>query len=277
MAKSFINTHEAARVVGLTSQIDEATEQMLTAGQWPPSKPTPVFKYEDEEYRSTVHWDRETSEWVLRRINKTQDETEVVFRAPTRSELTMLMAAANAAQELENTAVARENFSVDAGLPEGIYKEEDTTPSQREFYNWTTQYRNGQEYLATVETLGGSARVAMYNGLMWALKLLKLPQTANNLALAYDQLLDENEEFYSFKKAAEAERVRHLSDAQIQAREAEKDAQRQLPVERPPYSQTANPEVVARRAEDVGNKGLNDKELRAAYLKTLSYGPGRRS
>jgi hypothetical protein len=66
-----LNKHERARpnVAGLSSPVQQAEMDLLLAGRWPALKPLPVFRYEGEEYRATIHFDKTRGEWVCRKTS----------------------------------------------------------------------------------------------------------------------------------------------------------------------------------------------------------------
>ena len=53
-----------ANIAGLTSPGQQSEMKSILAGTWPPLKPLPVFKYETEEYRATIDFDKKRGEWV---------------------------------------------------------------------------------------------------------------------------------------------------------------------------------------------------------------------
>src|SRR5271170_7534028 len=74
-----LNEHERAgpNVAGLTSAVQQAEIKLLLAGRWPPLKPLPVFKFETDEYRAALDFDKLRGEWVCRKTslpsNKVQE------------------------------------------------------------------------------------------------------------------------------------------------------------------------------------------------------------
>src|SRR5260370_37989217 len=74
-----LNEHERARpnIAGLTSPVQQAEMKLLLAGRWPPLKPLPIFKYETDECRASIDFDKTRGEWVCRKTslpsNKVQE------------------------------------------------------------------------------------------------------------------------------------------------------------------------------------------------------------
>ena len=73
-----LDEHERARpnIAGLTSPVQQAEMKLLLAGRWPPLKPLPVFKYETDEYRASIDFDKTRGEWVCRKISLPSNKVE---------------------------------------------------------------------------------------------------------------------------------------------------------------------------------------------------------
>src|SRR5580704_2013125 len=87
-----LNEHERARpnIAGLTSPVQQAEMKLLLSGKWPPLKPLPIFKYEADEYRASIDFDKTRGEWVCHKTslpsNKIQELrgglTEITMALP---------------------------------------------------------------------------------------------------------------------------------------------------------------------------------------------------
>src|SRR5271155_104434 len=66
-----LNEHERTgpNIAGLTSAVQHAEIKLLLAGRWPPLKPLPVFKFETDEYRAAIDFDKLRGEWVCRKTS----------------------------------------------------------------------------------------------------------------------------------------------------------------------------------------------------------------
>src|SRR5271167_4179948 len=114
-----LNEHERARpnLAGLTSPVQQAEMKLLLAGRWPPLKPLPVFKYETDEYRASIDFDKTHGEWVCRKTsfpsNKVQELrgglSEITLTLPHRQPeaFAEFAAAEQQEQELEKDATRR--------------------------------------------------------------------------------------------------------------------------------------------------------------------------
>ncbi len=87
-----LQEHERTRpnIAGPMSPVQQAEMKLLLAGMWPPLKPLPVFKYETNEYRSSIDFDKTRGEWVCHKTslpsNKVQELrgglTEIIMALP---------------------------------------------------------------------------------------------------------------------------------------------------------------------------------------------------
>src|SRR6266446_8120436 len=114
-----LNEHERARpnIAGLTSPVQQAEMKLLLAGRWPPLKPLPVFKYETDEYRASIDFDKMRGEWVCRKTslpsNKIEELrgglTEIIMALPhgQAEVFTRYAAVDQQEQELEKDATRR--------------------------------------------------------------------------------------------------------------------------------------------------------------------------
>src|SRR2546429_1039598 len=56
-------------IAGLTSPRQQSEMKSILGGTWPPLMPLPVFKYETDEYRATIDFDKKRGEWVCRKTS----------------------------------------------------------------------------------------------------------------------------------------------------------------------------------------------------------------
>ena len=103
-----------ANTAGLTSRVQRAEMKLILAGGWPPLKPLPIFKYETDEYRAAIDFDKTRGEWVCRKTlfpsNKIQELrgglTEITMALPhgVAEAFTEEAATEHQEQELEKDA-----------------------------------------------------------------------------------------------------------------------------------------------------------------------------
>jgi hypothetical protein len=56
-------------LAGLQSPLQRAEMNVLLGERWPALKPLPIFKYETDEYRAAIEFDKLRGEWVCRKIS----------------------------------------------------------------------------------------------------------------------------------------------------------------------------------------------------------------
>src|SRR3984893_7772804 len=173
-----LNKHEQAKpnTAGLTSQAQQAEMKLILAGTWPPLKPLPVFKYETDEYRATIHFDKTRGEWVCRKTsfpsNKVQELrgglTEMTLALPHGQEedFTEAVAAEQQEQELENDA----NRRLQAIL------------------QWRENYGNGALYSALQDYLSESQQDEIYDSIRMTLTARQLQFNPKNVEFVFDAL-----------------------------------------------------------------------------------------
>ena len=177
-----LNKHERARpnVAGLTSPAQQADIELLLAGQWPALKPLPVFRYEGEEYRATIHFDKTRGEWVCRRtflpVNKAQ---EVRKDLELRGGLTeMTMALPHGDEEASREAVAVEQLKLER--PDKLHLQA--------VLAWRENYGNGEVYSGLQGYLSEREQEEVYDIVRMSLTAWQLQFNPKNIAFIFDVL-----------------------------------------------------------------------------------------
>lgn len=177
-----LNKHERARpnVAGLTSPAQQADIELLLAGQWPALKPLPVFRYEGEEYRATIHFDKTRGEWVCRRtflpVNKAQ---EVRKDLELRGGLTeMTMALPHGDEEASREAVAVEQPKLER--PDKLHLQA--------VLAWRENYGNGEVYSGLQGYLSERQQEEVYDIVRMSLTAWQLQFNPKNIAFIFDVL-----------------------------------------------------------------------------------------
>jgi hypothetical protein len=216
-----LNKHEQAKpnIAGLTSQVQQAEMKLILAGTWPPLKPLPVFKYETDEYRATIHFDKTRGEWVCRRTsfpsNKVQELrgglTEITTALPHGQEevFTGAVAAEQQEQELEKDA----NRRLQAIL------------------EWRENYENGALYSELQDYLSESQQDEIYDSIRLSLTARQLQFNPMNVAFVFDALLNAGGRLATLIEIAQRNKAEQKADAQAQPEADALEAERQVPVE----------------------------------------------
>jgi TonB family protein len=216
-----LNEHERARpnIAGLTSQVQQAEMKLILAGTWPPLKPLPVFKYETDEYRATINFDKTRGEWVCRKTsfpsNKVQELrgglTEITMALPHGQEkvFTETVAAEQQEQELEKDA----NRRLQAML------------------EWRENYENGALYSELQDYLSESQQDEIYDSIRLSLTARQLQFNPMNVAFVFGALLNAGGRLATLIEIAQRNKAEKKADAQAPAEAAALEAERQAPVE----------------------------------------------
>jgi TonB family protein len=216
-----LNKHEQAKpnTAGLTSQAQQAEMKLILAGTWPPLKPLPVFKYETDEYRATIHFDKTRGEWVCRKTsfpsNKVQELrgglTEITTALPHGQEevFTEAVAAEQQEQELEKDANRRLQAIVE----------------------WRENYHNGALYSELQDYLSERQQDEIYDSIRLSLTARQLQFNPMNVAFVFDALLNAGGRLATLIEIAQRNKAEQEADAQAQPEAAALEAERQVPVE----------------------------------------------
>ena len=162
-----------ANLAGLTSPGQQSEMKSILAGTWPALKPLPVFKYETEEYRATISFDKKRGEWVCRKTSLPSNEVQEL-RGGLRE---ITMALPHAEPEV---------------FPEGAEPEQDL---ERDAYRrlqaireWKEKYQNGARYFELQEFLSEPQRIELDDSLKLSLTARQLQFNPKNAADVFDDL-----------------------------------------------------------------------------------------
>ena len=108
--------------------------KLLLAGRWPPLKPLPVFKYETDEYRASIDFDKMRGEWVCRKTSLPSNKVQELRGGLT--EITMALPHGQA--EVFTDAVAAEQQEQEL--------EKDASRRLQAMLEWRENYENGALY-----------------------------------------------------------------------------------------------------------------------------------
>jgi TonB family protein len=177
-----LNKNERARpnVAGLTSPAQQADMDLLLAGQWPALKPLPVFRYEGEEYRATIHFDKMRGEWVCRRTSLPADKAQEVRKdQELRGGLTeMTMALPHGDAEASSEAVAAEQPKL----------ERYSKLHLQAVLAWRENYGNGEVYSGLQGYLSERQQEEVYDIVRMSLTAWQLQFNPKNIAFIFDVL-----------------------------------------------------------------------------------------
>src|SRR5436309_8111381 len=152
-----------ANIAGLTSPRQQSEMKSILGGTWPPLMPLPVFKYETDEYRATIDFDKKRGEWVCRKTSLPSNKLQEL-RGGLR-EITMALPHGEV-----------EMFTEDAEQQEQEL-EKDANRRLQAIHEWRENYENGALYFELRDYLSESQRTEIDHS-------LRLTLTARQLQFA---------------------------------------------------------------------------------------------
>lgn len=177
-----LNKHERARpnVAGLTSPAQQADMDLLLAGQWPALKPLPVFRYEGEQYRATIHFDKMRGEWVCRRtflpVDKAQEVRKDLELRGGLTEMTMALPRGDAEASREAVAVEQPKLE----RPDKLHLQA--------VLAWKENYEKGEVYSGLQGYLSERQQEEVYDIVRMSLTAWQLQFNPKNIAFIFDVL-----------------------------------------------------------------------------------------
>src|SRR6202790_4941373 len=173
-----LNQHERARrkMAGLTSPIQQAEMKLLLAGRWPPLKPLPVFKYETDEYRASIDFDKTRGEWVCHKTSLPSNKIEELHGGLT--EITMALPHGQAEVFAEWSAPVQEEQEL----------EKDASRRLQAILEWRKNYENGAVYSGLQDYLSESQQDEIDDIIRLTLTARQLQFNPKNVAYVFDAL-----------------------------------------------------------------------------------------
>ena len=173
-----LNEHERARpnVAGLKSQVQQAEMKFILAGAWPPFKPLPVFKYETDEYRAEIHFDKTHGEWVCRKTSLPSNKVQELRGGLT--ELTMALPHGQAEVVTETLAAEHQEQEL----------EKEANRRLQAMLEWRENYENGALYSELQDYLCESQQGEIYDSIRLTLTSRQLQFNPKNVAYVFEAL-----------------------------------------------------------------------------------------
>jgi len=216
-----LNEHERARpnIAGLTSPLQQAEMKLLLAGRWPPLKPLPVFKYETDEYRASIDFDKTRGEWVCRKTslpsNKVQELrgglTEITMTLPHGQE--EVFAKCAAAEQQEQAL------------------EKDASRRLQAILEWRENYENGILYSGLQDYLSESQQAEIDDSIRLTLTARQLQFSPKNVAYVFDALSKAGGKLATLIEIAQRNKTEQGVDVPAKAEAAPPDTERHVSVE----------------------------------------------
>jgi TonB family protein len=215
------NEHERTRpnIAGLASPVQQAEMKLLLAGRWPPLKPLPVFKYETDEYRASIDFDKMRGEWVCHKTslpsNKVQELRgglpEITFALPHGQAEVFAECAAVEPQEQE--------------------LEKDASRRLQAILEWRENYENGALYSGLRNYLSESQQDEIHDIIRLTLTARQLQFNPKNVAYVFDALSKAGGKLATLIEIAQRNKTEQGADVPARAEAAAPDGERHVSVE----------------------------------------------
>src|SRR6266404_299578 len=216
-----LNEHARARpnIAGLTSPVQQAEMKLLLTGRWPALKPLPVFKYETDEYRASIDFDKTRGEWVCRKISLPSNKVEELRGGLT--EITMALPHGQAEVFAECAAAEQQEQEL----------EKDASRRLQAILEWRENYENGALYSELQDYLSESQQDEIYDSIRLSLTARQLQFNPKNVAFVFDALSKAGGKLATLIEIAQRNKTEQGADVPAKAEAAALEAERQVPVE----------------------------------------------
>src|SRR5882672_5901627 len=206
-------------IAGLTSRVQQAEMKLLLAGRWPPLKPLPVFKYETDEYRASIDFDKNRGEWVCRKISLPSNKVEELRGGLT--EITMALPHGHAEVFAECAAAEQQEQEL----------EKDVSRRLQAIFEWRENYANGAFYSELQDYLSKSQQDEIDDIIRLTLTARQLQFKTKNVAFVFDALSKAGGKLATLIEIAQRNKTEQGADVPAKAEAAAHEAERQVSVE----------------------------------------------
>jgi len=215
------NQHQRARpnIAGLASPAQQAEMKSLLAGRWPPLKPLPVFKYETEEYRASIDFDKLRGEWVCRKTSLPSNKVQELRGGLAELTLALPHGPAEVFAECAATEQQKQEFEKHAGH------------RLQAILEWKENYENGALYSGLQAYLSESQQDEIDESIRLTLTARQLQFNPKNVAYVFDALSKAGGKLATLMEIAQRNKREQGADVPAKREAAALEAERQVPVE----------------------------------------------
>ena len=216
-----LNEHERARpnIAGLTSPVQQAEMKLLLAGRWPPLKPLPIFKYETEEYRASIDFDKARGEWVCRKTSLPSNKVQELRGG--LAEITMALPHGQAEVFAECAAAEQQEQEL----------EKDASRRLQAILEWRENCENGALYSVLQGYLSKTQQDEIGDCIRLTLTARQLQFNPKNIAYVFDALSKAGGKLATLIEIAQRNKTEQGADVLAKAEAAAPDAERHVSVE----------------------------------------------
>jgi hypothetical protein len=191
----------------------------LLAGRWPPLRPLPVFKYETDEYRASIDFDKLRGEWVCRKTSLPSNKVQELRGG--LAELTMALPR-GPAEVFAECATAE---------PQEQEFEKHASRRLQAILEWKENYQNGALYSGLQAYLSESQQDEIDDSIRLTLTARQLQFNPKNVAYVFDALSKAGGKLAILIEIARRNQRGQGTDVPAESEAAVLEAERQLPVE----------------------------------------------
>src|SRR6202521_1980483 len=206
-------------IAGLTSPVQQAEMKLILAGRWPALKPLPVFKYETDEYRASIDFDKTRGEWVCRKTSLPSNKVQELRGGLT--EITMALPRGQA-EVLAECAVAEQQEQE---------LEKDASRRLQAILEWRENYENGALYSGLRDYLSESQQDEIDDIIRLTLTARQLQFNPKNVAYVFDALSKAGGRLATLMEIAQRNKREQGTDVPAKAEGAAPDPERHVSVE----------------------------------------------
>lgn len=189
-----------ANIAGLTSPRQQSEMKSILGGTWPPLMPLPVFKYETDEYRATIDFDKKRGEWVCRKTSLPSNKVQEL-RGGLRA-ITMAL------------PHGEEEMCIEGPEQQEQELEKDTNRRLQAIHDWRDNYENGARYFELRDFLSESQRTELDDSLRLSLTARQLQFNSKNVANVFDDLSIAGGRFATLIQFAKRNKLKQGTDPQ---------------------------------------------------------------
>ena len=215
------NQHKRARpnLAGLTSPAQQAEMKSLVAGRWPALKPLPVFKYETEEYRASIDFDKLRGEWVCRKTSLPSNKVQELRGG--LAELTMALPHGPAEMFTECAAAGQQEQELEKLASRRL----------QAILEWKENYENGALYSGLQAYLSENQQDEIDDSIRLTLTARQLQFNPKNVAYVFDALSKAGGKLATLIEIAQRNKRGQGPDVPANAEAGVLEAECQAPVE----------------------------------------------
>src|SRR5713101_614648 len=206
-------------LAGLMSPVQQAEMKLLLAGRWPPLKPLPVFKYETDECRASIDFDKTRGEWVCRKTSLLSNKVQELRGGLT--EITMALPHGQAEVFAECAAAEQQEQEL----------EKDASRRLQAILEWRENYENGALYSGLQDYLSESQQDEIDDSIRLTLTARQLQFNPKNVAYVFDALSKAGGKLATLIEIAQRNKTEQGADVPAKAEAAASDAERHVSVE----------------------------------------------